>query len=143
MRTKEDKGLKTERYGKKKRRFPCGKRLQSFLKEMWEKQGNPNPKSKVFLCRKGNPVKWESFYLCWAGTHKKNTNVDGVIEILAKEGKVGHYLKPYSTRHSFITWQLAHGMTPANVAKLVGNTPEMIYKHYVSADEDTSVAFEL
>jgi hypothetical protein len=34
-------------------------------------------------------------------------------------------------------------MTPANVAKLVGNTPEMIYKYYVSADEEISLAFEL
>jgi hypothetical protein len=34
-------------------------------------------------------------------------------------------------------------MTPTNVAKLVGNSPEMIYKHYVSADENISLAFEL
>jgi integrase len=143
MTTKEEKGLKTKRFGKLRRNFPCGKRLQNLLKEMREKQGNPHPKSKVFLSIKSAPVYWSSFYSCWAGCHRNGQNTDGVIEILGREGKVGHYLKPYSTRHSFITWQLAHGMTPANVAKLVGNTPEMIYKHYVSADENLKVAYEI
>jgi len=143
MKTKEEKGLKTKRSGKVKRNFPCGKRLQALLKEMWEKQGNPHPKSKVFLSYKGKPVFWSSFYDCWTGHRHKSRDSHGVIEILGREGKVRHYLKPYSTRHSFITWQLANGMTPANVAKLVGNTPEMIYKYYVSADEDIEVAFEI
>jgi integrase len=141
--TKEEKGLKTKRYGKKKRKFCCGERLQNLLKEMRKKQGNPNSKSKVFLSREGNPVNWQTFYYHWVGRHDKHQDSNGIIEILAKEGKVRHYLKPYSTRHSFITWQLAHGMTPANVAKLVGNSPEMIYKHYVSADDDVKLAFEL
>ena len=139
MITKEDQGLKTSRFGKTKRKFPCGNRLQNLLKEMREKQDNPDPKSKVFLTKVGNPVDWGSFCCSWTG---KN-NVDGVIETLAREKKVRFYLKPYATRHSFITWQLASGITPANVAKLVGNSPEMIYKHYVSADEDIKLAFEI
>jgi integrase len=142
-RTKEEKGLKTKRFGKVKRSFPCGERLQNLLKEMREKQDIPHPKSKVFLTIKGNPISWASFYNSWSGKHNNHNNTNGVIEILAREGKVGYYLKPYATRHSFITWQLAYGMTPANVAKLVGNTPEMIYKHYVSADEDIKLAFEI
>lgn len=141
--TKEEKGLKTKRFGKVKRIFPCGERLQKLLKEMREKQGNPHPKSKVFLSKEGKPISWSSFYHRWSGMHNNSNDIDGVIEILGREGKVGHYLKPYATRHSFITWQLANGMTPANVAKLVGNTPDMIYKHYVSADEDIKVAFEI
>jgi integrase len=142
-RTKEEKGLKTKRFGKEKRTFPCGKRLQSLLKEMKEKQNNPNPKSKVFLSQENKPVYWDSFYRIWAGIHGNSHDQDGVIEMLAREGKVRFYLKPYATRHSFINWQLANGMSPANVAKLVGNSPEVIYKHYVSADEDLRVAFEL
>lgn len=110
---------------------------------MREKQGTLRPKSKVFLSIKGKPISWQSFYYCWSGSHNNHNNINGVIETLGREGKVRYYLKPYATRHSFITWQLAHGMTPANVAKLVGNTPEMIYKHYVSADEDIKLAFEI
>jgi len=142
MRTKEEKALKTERFGKDKRKFPCGKSLQNLLKKMRE-NFNRHPKAKVFLTREGKPINWSSFYDIWTGKHTNGQNVDGVIETLAKEGKVSYYLKPYATRHSFITWQLANGMTPANVAKLVGNTPEMIYKHYVSADENVEVTFEL
>jgi integrase len=141
--TKEEKGLKTEKKGKSKRKFPCGKRLQELLKKMREIQGNPNPKTKVFLNHKGKPIGWQNFYRCWAGHHNEHQDTDGVIETLAKEGKVRYYLKPYSTRHSFITWQLAHGMTVADVAKFVGNTPEMILNHYVSADENARLTFEL
>jgi integrase len=141
--TKEEKGLKTRRFGKEKRKFPCGKRLQALLKELRENQDNLNPKSKVFVTKEGKPINWDSFYKIWSGLHDNYSDRDGVIEALAREGKVRFYLKPYATRHSFITWQLASGMTPTNVAKLVGNSPEMIYKHYVSADENISLAFEL
>lgn len=141
--TKEEKGLKTRRFNNNRRRFPCGLRLQNFLKKMRETQGNPHTKTKVFLTQKGKAINWYSFYYSWAGRHDVHENTNGVIEKLAKEGKLRYYLKPYSTRHSFISWQLANGMTPANVAKIVGNSPEMIYKHYVSADEDIKVAFEI
>lgn len=143
LRTKEEKGLKTRRFGKTQRKFPCGKRLQTLLKEMQKNQGNPHPESKVFLTRKGSPVRWNTFYSRWTGVHDNRCDSKGVIEVLAREGKLQYYLKPYATRHSFITWQLASGMTPANVAKLVGNSPEMIYKYYVSADNNIKLAFEL
>ena len=81
-----------------------------------------------------------NFYPAWTGPPDGR---DGVIADLMKQGKIKTYLKPYATRHTFITLQLKAGMTPANVAKLVGNSPEMIYKHYVSADEDAKVAFEI
>jgi integrase len=141
--TKEEKGLKTRKFGKEKRRFPCGNRLQNLLKEMRENQDNFNPKSKVFVNRVGKPVNWTSFYKAWSGVHSNHVDTDGIIETLAREGKIRFYLKPYATRHSFITWQLANGATPANVAKWVGNSPEMIYKHYVSADENATLAFKL
>jgi integrase len=141
--TKEEKGLKTRKFGKDKRKFPCGERLQNLLKEMRKNQENLNPKSKVFVSKNGKPVDWHSFYQVWSGRHDNFTDTDGVVEILAREKKVRFYLKPYATRHSFITWQLATGSTPTNVAKMVGNSPEMIYKHYVSADEDLRVTFEV
>jgi integrase len=109
---------------------------------MRENQDDLNPKSKVFVNKEGNPVNWITFHGVWAGRHNNHSDTDGVIEVLAREGKVRFYLKPYATRHSFITWQLANGMTPATVAKLVGNTPEIIYQHYVSADENLRAAFE-
>ena len=139
---KELKGGKNARYeGKEKRLFPCGEKLQILLFEI--KNERQNPDNYVFSTIKGKPINWHSFRGCWAGVHDGINEMNGVIEELAREKKVRFYLKPYATRHSFITWQLKAGMTPANVAKLVGNSPEMIYKHYVSADEDAKVAFEV
>jgi len=139
MVSKELAALKTAKYGKEKRKFPCGKHLQQLLKEIHQGQNNPQPNSFVFGQPEGNPANWSGFCHCWLGYKHRG----GVIEKLIREGKVQAYLKPYAMRHSFITWQLAAGMTPANVAKLVGNSPEVIYKHYVSAEKDPELAFEL
>jgi len=140
--TKELKGGKNARYeGKEKRLFPCGEKLQNLLLEI--KGDTQNPVTSVFLTKEHKPINWFSFAKTWTGRHDKYTTINGVVEVLAREGKIRFYLKPYATRHSFITWQLKAGMTPANVAKLVGNSPEMIYKHYVSVDEDAKVAFEV
>jgi integrase len=41
------------------------------------------------------------------------------------------YRKLYQTRHTFITYALETGKLDAkDVARLVGNSPEVIYKHY-------------
>jgi integrase len=98
-----------------------------------------SPKNFVFSLN-GSPIEYCNFYSVWAG--RKNGS-KGVVGNLMEQGKIKTYLKPYATRHSFITWQLKAGVTPANVAKIVGNSPEMIYKHYVSADEDAKVGYEI
>jgi integrase len=140
--SKEVKGLKTAAKGKSSRKFPCGEGLKQLLLKVRNSQEEiPNSKSFVFN-RKGRPILRPGFHRAWAGSASTEAN-DGVVERLIKEGKVKTYLKPYSTRHSFITWQLNAGMTPANVARLVGNSPEMIYKHYVSADADITVLCEV
>lgn len=140
LHSKKLKGLKTERHGKASRKFPCGEKLKQLLLKLRDSQTEVlNPKSFIFH-RHGKPIFYGSFRNCWAGVTAKK---GGVLGFLIKVGKVKNYLKPYATRHSFITWQLGAGQTPANVAKLVGNSPEMIYKHYVSADEDAKVVFEI
>jgi integrase len=137
--SKELKGLKTERQGKTSRKFPAGEKLKQLLLKLRSRVEDFNPKNYVFSRDDGSPIKYESFHSVWAGQPDGRV---GVIGYLIQQNKVGMYLSPYSTRHSFITWQLAEGQTPANVARLVGNTPEMIYKHYVSADENVKVVFE-
>jgi integrase len=39
-------------------------------------------------------------------------------------------------RHSYITFCLDAGMDAKDVAKLVGNSAEIIYKHYAGAKRD-------
>ena len=53
-----------------------------------------------------------------------------VIEALVRDGKVQRYLPQYNIRHTFITLALEHGLDAKDVARLVGNTPKMIYRHY-------------
>ncbi len=40
-------------------------------------------------------------------------------------------------RHSYITFCLDAGMDAKNVEKLVGNSAEIIYKHYTGAKRDS------
>jgi len=139
-RSKKLKPLKTARHGKPSRKFPCGKKLKELLLNLRNSQAEAlNPKNFVFSLD-GSPINYNDFYRTWTG---RKDGRKGVVADLIKQGRIKTYLKPYATRHSFITWQLKAGMTPANVAKIVGNSPEMIYKHYVSADEDAKVVFEI
>jgi integrase len=138
--SKKLKPLKTARHGKTSRKFRCGEKMKELLLNLRNSQAeNFSPKSFVFSLN-GNPIDHQNFYYVWTG---RPDGREGVIVDLMKQGKIKIYLKPYATRHTFITLQLKDGMTPANVAKLVGNSPEMIYKHYVSADEDAKVGREI
>lgn len=49
------------------------------------------------------------------------------------------YRKPYQTRHTFITLVLENGLEAKDVARLVGNSPEMIYKHYAGRKRELFV----
>ncbi|AFZ22332.1 tyrosine-type recombinase/integrase [Allocoleopsis franciscana] len=139
--SKELKDLKTANAGNTSRKFPCGEKLKQLFRKIYESKTNYFLDGKDFVFhRNGSPISAISLYFVWVGYENKSA---GIVETLIKEGKVKTYLKPYATRHSFITWQLKAGQTPANVAKLVGNSPEMIYKHYVSADDDAKVVFEI
>lgn len=40
------------------------------------------------------------------------------------------YKKLYQTRHTFITLALENGLDAKDVARLVGNSPEVIYRYY-------------
>ncbi len=141
MISKELKDLKTANTGNTSRKFPCGEKLRQLFRKIYESQTNSFLDGKDFVFhRNGSPISPYSLYRAWAGRENRRA---GIVETLIKERKVKTYLKLYATRHSFITWQLKAGQTPANVAKLVGNSPEMIYKHYVSADDDAKVVFEI
>lgn len=136
--SKKLKCLKTEKVGGKKvtRKFPCGEKLQQMLFSIRPKDFNPN--NYVFGAG-DQPLNMVAFWKVWAG----NEGRKGVIEKLIEEKKVGKYLKMYATRHTFITYQLRNGMQPADVARLVGNSPATIYNHYVSPSRDIQIAPEI
>lgn len=49
------------------------------------------------------------------------------------------YRRPYEMRHTFITLALRSGMPVADIAAIVGNSAEIIYKHYAGVSRDLIV----
>jgi integrase len=55
-----------------------------------------------------------------------------LVSLLAEAGAIDEYLPQGHCRHTFITLMLEAGMSVNDVAYLVGNSPDMIYRHYAS-----------
>jgi integrase len=112
-------GLKTQ----ERRRFPCNEQLQNFLKEI--KPLNCDSETFVFPGYKGGYLDNKSFRKSIWKTVLAGLNIE--------------YRKPYQTRHTFITLALEHGLDAKDVARLVGNSPEVIYRHYAGNKRDLIV----
>lgn len=104
-------GLKTQ----EKRKFPCNAKVQTILRNI--KPENAKPDDLLFPSPEGKYIDFHNF---------RNRAWKTVLE-----GLDIAYRKPYQTRHTFITFALENGLDAKDVARLVGNTPEIIYRHYV------------
>ena len=103
-------GLKTQL----KRKFPINDQLQQLLNAH-----RPSPVEAtdlVFPSPEGHFLNFHNF---------RNR---GWLAVLTELGV--RYRKPYQTRHTFITHCLEEGVSVQQVAKWVGNSPEVIMKHY-------------
>ena len=112
------------------RNFPCNHQLREFLI-------NLRPvdfKSDDLLFQSpinGREIKLKTFHNVWHGYQpRKNYQVTGIIPELVKQGLVARYRKPYNIRHTFISNCLERGIPVTQIAQWVGNSPEIIYKHY-------------
>jgi integrase len=96
--------------------FPCGKDL-TFLKSIAPEEIDRGrlvftpSKAKYVDMHNFSSKKWKPILLA--------AGVD--------------YRKLYSLRHTYITFCIDGGMDAKEVAKLVGNSPEIIYRHYARA----------
>ncbi len=112
------KGLKTQ----KKRVFPINNRLATLLKSIKAACDD----AKVFPSLEGRWIDIHNFTARgWKATLRE---LDGI-----------EYRKLYQTRHTFITLALKNGMDVKDVATLVGNSPEIIYRHYVGQSREIVV----
>jgi integrase len=129
-RSKVLRGLKTATKGKgaKSRLFPCGPKLRTLLLSI--RPAAYDASAYVFTNRAGRPVNFSTFHPYWVGS--KKDGIVGVLPTLIRAGKVHQYLTPYQTRHTYINIQLSAGLSPARVAKLVGNSSATIHQHYES-----------
>ncbi len=108
------KGTKTG----KTRRFPCNADLQSLLKYARAQQTT----GIVFPNHVGNYMNGDRLtHTIWQ---------HGILAPLVAAKQVESYRCLYTTRHTFITMMLEAGLTIPQVAKLVGNSPEVILRHY-------------
>ena len=104
-------GLKTQ----EKRKFPCNESLKLLLQSIKPEQAMPE--DLIFPSPTGKPIDLNNF---------RNRTWKLVLKGLGIE-----YKKLYQCRHSFITFALETGKLDAkDVARLVGNSPEIIYRHY-------------
>jgi integrase len=100
------------------RSFPVNAQLEKLLKSL------PSKQNLVFPSPEGGYINQHNFgERYWKPIVKK----------LVAAGKVSEYLPTYNLRHSWITRMLRSGLDIATVAKLAGNKPDTIMKHYLAA----------
>jgi len=112
-------GLKTQ----KRRIFPCNDPLKLLLCSI--KPEDYNPDDLVFPALKGGFL--------------NTNNFRRRVWTIVLEGLKIEYRRLYQTRHTFITLALENGMVVHDVARAVGNSPEIIYKHYVGNRRDIAI----
>ncbi|MDZ7963111.1 MAG: tyrosine-type recombinase/integrase [Aulosira sp. DedQUE10] len=78
----------------------------------------------------------------WAGNtvevRGKVYHYPGMVKKLAEDKKL-EYLKPYSTRHTFISIQANNGVDVKLLANSCGNSIEHIIKHYLHFDNNATL----
>ncbi len=128
----------SRRYGRKDtkthkaRKFPCNQSLQSLLLGIRPKDYVAD--DFVFTSLTGLPISNEGFLSdVWRGCKRHGKPHKGIVSQLALEGKIEGYRPQYNTRHTFITLALDNGLDVKDVARLVGNAPEIIYRYYAGS----------
>jgi len=100
------------------RTFPVNSQLGDLLQSL------PRTQNLVFSSPEGGYINQHNFgERYWKPIVKK----------LVVAGKLSEYLPTYNLRHSWITRMLRSGLDIATVAKLAGNKPDTIMKHYLAA----------
>lgn len=123
-------GTRKETKTGKPRTFPCNTQLQEFLKSI--KPENTNSEELVFPSPEGKEIDDHNFLnRAWKGYKNRHGNqIYGVVTRLVKQGLVSEYRPQYNTRHTFVTMALEAGVSVVQVSKWIGNSPEIIMKHY-------------
>jgi integrase len=107
----------------KSRKFPINQSLKELLLSI--KPSNPNADTPVFKAPKGGLIDAHNFLNRAWKTVLSGLNVP--------------YRPQYHTRHTFITNCLETGVSVVQVAKWVGNSPEIIMKHYAGTIRQVQV----
>lgn len=107
-----------------RRDFPCNAQLCEFLKKLPK---TPNLQNLVFSSPQSTYIDQHNF---------SNRYWLPIVRELVANRQIKQYLPCYNLRHSFITRLIREKLDVATIAKLVGNSPKMIFQHYLSANTD-------
>ncbi|QMS91351.1 tyrosine-type recombinase/integrase [Nostoc edaphicum CCNP1411] len=128
---------KTTKTGKS-RLFPCNTRLRKLLLEI--KPEIFTPTTTVFPSHRGGLINASKFTAqVWRGCQSGKKTYKGIVTRLVETGEVTRYRPPYNCRHTFITECLERGVPVALISRWVGNSPEVIFKHYAGVLTEASV----
>ncbi|WP_414582386.1 site-specific integrase [Scytonema sp. PCC 10023] len=126
-----DSGLKVRKDTKthQTRKFPCNQVLRGLLLSIKPKDYQPD--GLVFASPTGLPINASKFASqVWKGCKSGQKTYQGIVGQLVRDGFLKRYRCPYNCRHTFITMAIEAGVPITQVAKWVGNSPEVILKHY-------------
>ncbi|MBD2169245.1 site-specific integrase [Calothrix membranacea FACHB-236] len=112
------------------RKFPCNSQLQHFLLNI-----RPNKYRRDALVFPSLTDEKEIKISYFTSVVWRS----GVINNLVQEGLVQRYRPVYTCRSTFITECLEVKISAQQVAKWVGNSPEIIFQHYAGILSDTDV----
>jgi integrase len=100
-----------------------------------------DPEEFIFRSKKGGVIDFGDgrTYAWKGGKNRHGREIDGLVTKLVKQGVVSEYRRPYQCRHTFITLCLEADIDAKDVAKWVGNSPEVIYRHYAGNKRDLQV----
>lgn len=123
---KNDKTYKGEQI----RKFPMPKdgELWNLLKSVLQDE----PSEIFFKAKSGKVINLSSFTVAWRGRDKGlDIEQKGIIQELIDQKKIDKYLRPYNTRHTFITHAVFDlGIDEKIVSKWCGHKVEVSNKHY-------------
>ncbi|WP_206758499.1 MULTISPECIES: tyrosine-type recombinase/integrase [unclassified Calothrix] len=115
-------------------------RLINLLKRLYS--DGKNPDDLVFKTEKGNQLDRSSIKSGWQCNSNckngKKYTYPGAVKELAEQGKI-QYLKPYSTRHTFISIQANNGADLKLLADSCGNSVDVIIEHYLDVNRSVTL----
>ena len=115
-------------------------RLINLLKKMHE--GSNKPSDFVFTTKTGKQANSNFLQHGWqyaiSNANGKTYKYLGAVSELAEQGKI-KYLKPYSTRHTFISIQANNGANLKLLADSCGNSVDVIIEHYLDTDRNVTL----
>ena len=124
----------------KNRYFPINRRVVNLLKKIeYLKEFEINRSNLlVFPNKIGEHNHTDLIEQSWRGSYnpEKKIGSRSVIKQLIEEGKLDHYLKPYSTRATFINRQLKAGINYKTVAAWTGHDVKTLIEYYETVDNN-------